>query len=71
MRHEDKYEWLEDHLIRRLQESGIGYNTAQTIAHELQHDILVGFGLIDSRNAQQERVELEIADGLNAGMCDA
>jgi hypothetical protein len=67
VRHEDKYEWLEDHLIRRLQDSGMECNDAQSLAHELQHDILVGFGLIERRNERQDQLELEIAREVNEG----
>jgi hypothetical protein len=67
VRHESKYEWLEDHLIRRLRENGIEDNAARALAHELQHDILVRFGVIDSRNAQQDQLELDIAREVSEG----
>lgn len=71
MRHESKYEWLEDHLIRRLRDSGIEDNAARALAHELQHDILVGFGVIDRRNAQQDQLELDLAREVSEGGHDA
>lgn len=71
MRHESKYEWLEDHLVRRLRESGVAENAARTLAHELQHDILVGFGVIDRRNADQDQLEADLAREVNEGGHDA
>ena len=67
VRHENKYEWLEDHLIRRLMDSGIEDNAARALAHELQHDILVGFGVIDRRNASQDQLELDLAREVSEG----
>lgn len=71
VRRENKNEWLEDHLIRRLRGVGIEDNVARALAHELQHDILVGFGVIDSRNAQQDQLELDVAREVSEGGHDA
>jgi len=71
VRHESKYDWLEDHLVRRLRDSGIEDNAARALAYELQHDILVGFGVIDGRNAEQDQLELDLAREVSEGGHDA
>lgn len=71
VRNENKYEWLEDHLIRRLMDSGIEDSAARTLAHELQHDILIGFGIIDRRNAEQDQLESDLAREVSEGGHDA